>query len=148
MAHSELIQTSKIELFTRIAFDCFCKNLHLRCLIRFWIRVWDNLFIVTLTWLYFLMKKIKCHQNILLFPIMSPCLKFNGSFGLTFIKCMIWGVETDYFRHRQCVLSCIYEALCAIWYHRLYNFKKVKNTHGGVLLLLKVTLLHGCSSRF
>ena len=34
---------------------------------------------------------------------------------------------------------------CAIWYH-LYNFKNVKNTHGGVLL--KVTLLHGCFSRF
>ena len=25
---------------------------------------------------------------------------------------------------------------CAIWYH-LYNFKNVKNTHGGVLLLVK-----------
>ena len=45
---------------------------------------------------------------------------------------------------------------CTIWYH-LYNFKNVKNTHGGVLLLvklqttptlLKVTLLHGCFSRF
>ena len=38
--------------------------------------------------------------------------------------------------------------LCAIWYH-LYNFKKMKNTHGGVLLLVKlqakVTLLRGCS---
>ena len=45
---------------------------------------------------------------------------------------------------------------CAIWYH-LYNLKNVKNTHGGVLLLvklqalatlLKVTLLHGCFSCF
>ena len=47
---------------------------------------------------------------------------------------------------------------CAIWYH-LYNLKNVKNTHGGVLLfvklqtkpatlLVKVTLLYGCSSRF
>ena len=46
---------------------------------------------------------------------------------------------------------------CAIWYY-LYNLKNVKNTHGGVLLLvklqakpatlLKVTLLHGCFSRF
>ena len=41
---------------------------------------------------------------------------------------------------------------CAIWYH-LYNLKNVKNIHGGVLLvvactLLKVTLLHGCFSRF
>ena len=42
----------------------------------------------------------------------------------------------------------------AIWYH-LYNLKNMKNTHGGVLLLvkleatlLKVTLLHGCFSRF
>ena len=37
---------------------------------------------------------------------------------------------------------------CAIWYH-LYNLKKVKNTHGGILILvLKLTLLHGCFSRF
>ena len=41
----------------------------------------------------------------------------------------------------------------AIWHH-LYNLKNVKNNHGGVLLLvklqalLKVTLLHGCFSRF
>ena len=27
----------------------------------------------------------------------------------------------------------LYETLCTIWYH-LYNFKNVKNTHGGVLL--------------
>ena len=43
---------------------------------------------------------------------------------------------------------------CAIWYHLLI-LKNVKNTHGGVLLLvklqaflLKVTLLHGCFSCF
>ena len=45
----------------------------------------------------------------------------------------------------------------AIWYH-LYNLKNVKNSHGGVLTLvklqasacnlLKLTLLHGCFSRF
>ena len=29
-----------------------------------------------------------------------------------------------------------YETLCAIWCH-LYNFKKVKNTHKGVLYLVK-----------
>ena len=34
---------------------------------------------------------------------------------------------------------------CAIWYH-LYNLKNVKNTYGGVLLF--VTILHGCFSRF
>ena len=27
--------------------------------------------------------------------------------------------------------------LCAIWYH-LHNLKNVKNTHGGVLLLVKL----------
>ena len=38
--------------------------------------------------------------------------------------------------------------ICAILYH-LYYFKNVKNTHGGVLLLvLKVTLLHWCFLRF
>ena len=26
---------------------------------------------------------------------------------------------------------------CAIWYH-LYNLKNVKNTHGGVLILIKL----------
>ena len=31
---------------------------------------------------------------------------------------------------------------CAIWYH-LYNSENVKNTHEGVLLLLKLTLLLG-----
>ena len=53
---------------------------------------------------------------------------------------------------------------CAIWYH-LYNLKNVKNTHGGVLLLVKLQafkvnnkgprttpmaakLFHGCFSRF
>ena len=39
---------------------------------------------------------------------------------------------------------------CVIWYH-LYNLKNVENTHGGVLILvtfLKLTLLHGCFSRF
>ena len=47
----------------------------------------------------------------------------------------------------------------AIWYH-LYNFKNVKNNHGGMNVtflndaafqpatLRKVTLLHGCFSRF
>ena len=33
-----------------------------------------------------------------------------------------------------------YEMLCAIWYH-LYYFKNVKNTQGGVLLLVKLQAL-------
>ena len=37
------------------------------------------------------------------------------------------------------------EMLCAILYH-LFNLKNVKNTNGGVILL--VSLFHGCFSRF
>ena len=52
-------------------------------------------------------------------------------------------------------MAFIFKMLCAIWYH-LYNSKKVRNTHGGVLFLeklqalaaIKVTLLHGCFSFF
>ena len=36
---------------------------------------------------------------------------------------------------------------CAIWYH-LHNLKNVKNTHGGAVLLVKVSFLHECFSRF
>ena len=43
---------------------------------------------------------------------------------------------------------CSYKMRCAISYH-LCKLKNVKNTHGGVLLLVKlVTLLYGCCSRF
>ena len=37
--------------------------------------------------------------------------------------------------------------LHAILYY-LHNLKNVKNIHGGVLTLLKVTLLHGCFTTF
>ena len=33
-----------------------------------------------------------------------------------------------------------YVMRCAIWYH-LYNLKNVKNTHGGVLILIKLQAL-------
>ena len=36
---------------------------------------------------------------------------------------------------------------CAIWYH-LYNLKNVKNSHGGVILLVKLAVLRSCFSRF
>ena len=36
---------------------------------------------------------------------------------------------------------------CAIWYH-FYNLKNVENTHGGVLISVKLTLPHGCFSLF
>ena len=45
-----------------------------------------------------------------------------------------------------------YVMRCGIWYH-FYNLQNVKNTHGGVLILvklqgLKLTLPHGCFSSF
>ena len=33
--------------------------------------------------------------------------------------------------------KCLYVMLSMIWYH-LYNLKRVKNTHGGALLLVKL----------
>ena len=43
--------------------------------------------------------------------------------------------------------ASLYVMFCTIWYH-LNNVKNVKNTHGGVLLLPKITLRHGCFSCF
>ena len=37
--------------------------------------------------------------------------------------------------------------LCAIWYH-LYNLQIMKNTHGGVLLLVKLQALAGILTVF
>ena len=38
------------------------------------------------------------------------------------------------------IMSDEYVMRCAIWYH-LYNFKNVKNAHGGMLLLIKLQAL-------
>ena len=71
----------------------------------------------------------------------------------------------NYFRKRSAsqmfgwvLNTSLYVVRCAIWYH-LYNLKNVEITRGGVLILvklqawayatlLKLTLLHGCFSRF
>ena len=58
--------------------------------------------------------------------------------GVTF--CFIFTVDISFTILSDCVVT-------AILYH-LYNLKNVKNTHGEVLLLLKVALLHRCFSRF
>ena len=44
------------------------------------------------------------------------------------------------------ILNPMCDALHDLVPFDLYNFKNVKNTHGGVSL--KLTLLHGCFSRF
>ena len=63
---------------------------------------------------------------------------------------MATSVFTGYLKHarergneKSLILDTIFENLatfmmrCAIWYH-LYNFENVKNTHGGVLILVKL----------
>ena len=37
----------------------------------------------------------------------------------------------------QVFILTLYVVRCAIWYH-LYNLKNMKNTHGGVLILVKL----------
>ena len=73
-----------------------------------------------------------------------------------FEKCSLWTTIEQLFLFRGNIIIRYgigsYMVLCAIWYHFL-QYKNVKNTCGGVLLLLKlvkvkVTLLHGCFSRF
>ena len=49
--------------------------------------------------------------------------------------------------HINSLFDTSYVVRCAIWY-RLYNLNNVKNTPGGALILLYLTLLHGCFSRF
>ena len=87
-------------------------------------------------------KSIKniCESLIPIIPINLLCYWSDSTIALSWIKNTSKKYE-------------LYVMLCTIWY-RLYNLKIVKNTHGGVLLLvklqasLKVTLLHGCFSRF
>ena len=59
------------------------------------------------------------------------------------------GLNSFYNNFVMSKMWIIIEMFCAIWYH-LHNLKNVKNTHGGVLLLvkLKVTLLYWYVSRF
>ena len=50
----------------------------------------------------------------------------------------------------DCTLSVLCLMRCAIWYH-LYSLENVKNTHGGVLILIKLgswVFLQGYFLRF
>ena len=61
-------------------------------------------------------------------------LKFAKFLRTSFLKN---NCERLCLRHQKCIKEPVYVflMLCAIWCH-LYNLKKVKNTHGGVLILL------------
>ena len=76
------------------------------------------------------------HQN-------SFCQLYRSQFWRThrtfFEGFSLWNVLSFSCRtetKNRCFLW-IYVMFCAIWYH-LYNLKNVKNTHGGVLLLVKM----------
>ena len=64
---------------------------------------------------------------------------------------LLFTVFKDKFKGDDYVFTQKYVMRCAIWYH-LYNLRNVKNTHGGVLILVKLqlksTLLHGFFSCF
>ena len=88
-----------------------------------------------------------CIEDTTIAPVMSLWFirnfEFNKAMKLVFF---LWILE-------------IYAMFCAIWNHS-YNFKNMKNTHGGVLLLVELqlfsrilafnflTVLHGCFSYF
>ena len=87
-------------------------------------------------------------------PIQVFCCEFGNFFQKSFCAEHIWENIDDIIFSFDDIIGTIV-MLCAIWYH-LYNLEKAKSTHGGVLLLvklqsatlIKVTLLHGCFSRF
>ena len=73
-------------------------------------------------------------------------------------RAFISNLEQAYACFQRALVSidtCLFETLCASWYH-LYKLKNVENTHRGVLLLVKLqtwslkmlALLHRCFSRF
>ena len=59
--------------------------------------------------------------------------KFPGALMYVLVKILVYKI----WKYSISRYQTKYETLCAIWYH-LYNFKKLKNTHGGVLLLAKL----------
>ena len=54
-----------------------------------------------------------------------PSLEFNGQHKGWYCRMLTWNSKS------------VYVVRCAIWYH-WYNLKNVKNTNGGVLLLVKL----------
>ena len=77
--------------------------------------------------LFFWKTTIFQRTRVLYKNILKSCIIF-GSF-----KLQAWNTSL-YF---MLILMIKYVMRCAIWYH-LYNLKNVKNTHGGVLILVKL----------
>ena len=82
-------------------------------------------------------------QRVSSFVILNLC---QGEYSVLFIYHLIFFERT--------FIRKVYQMLCAIWYD-LCNLKNMKNTHGGMsllvncrLILLKAILHHECFSRF
>ena len=78
--------------------------------------------------------------NAIVILMMSAILANQGFI----LKKSFWSHDLcpSWWHHRQYFITwrtlfCIYMWCCSIWYH-LYNLKNLKNTHGGVLLLVKL----------
>ena len=67
--------------------------------------------------------------------------KRSGLGNRSFLLCTwTWIALCESSRFQPCVLLLVseqYVMRCAIWYY-LYNLKNVKNSHGGVLILVKL----------
>ena len=129
------------------------------------------------SWTCFFCSRKNCYEDLTKVP-MKFCKKLqilDRNFGPMFSFCLVsdwkWIVERFYEIFRDILLEDIegkkremftqvpvlgekYMMLCVIWYH-LHHLKNAENIHEGLLLLLtltltllKVTLHHGCFSRF
>ena len=78
---------------------------------------------------------------------------FRQMCDLCFQGVQKWKIGWKWGKNLPSPRTMLYDVLCAIWYH-LHNFKSVKKTNTGVLLLVKVqaftesNTLPGCFSRF
>ena len=105
---------------------------------------------IELNWLCRNMKKVTSSQVAIL---VLNWIKHNFSLGLSlkslkiFILWLVALMEKHAHKSTKQKWNLFFMIFCTIWYH-LHNFKNVKSIYGGVLPLVKVTLLHGCFSHF
>ena len=80
-------------------------------------------------------------MKILRIDIIADSLYFLMRFYLKNRTCGFWdrqvSKKNSFCPTKWAFTSYIYETICMIWYH-LYNFKNLKNIHGGVILFVKL----------
>ena len=70
-----------------------------------------------------------------------PIIFYQLELLLVNLKSIDQAMQGKHYRKIIWTLQLIYVVYCTIWYH-LYNLKNVENTHGGVLILVKLQALH------